>query len=841
MRYDLILLKMPTGINVKREWIMKKTFKFLSLICIILIASTFLFTACKKDDPVDDNKTVDTPPSVQPHIHTEVVDDAVEPTCNKTGLTEGKHCSECGEVILAQTVVPLKEHTYKDNVCNWCCAIDLDSTEDAYVICDSNGTPNENGEYILFGEYPQSIKQKNVTITKTVDSRGYFLGSDGSYYAAVTATPYGEDYKFTSGAAIKNGEVYYFKVEPIRWRILSLDGKIAFILCDSILSNMSYQTDFYGNNPYYTGANDAPNGTVANNYEYSAIRKWLNETFYETAFADFQKEIIVETQVDNSAKSTNPYGNEKCWNDGENGYICSDTLDNIFLLSEEDVTNPKYGFLTVYEECDKARIVLTSDYSRAIGTFMNTEKTYYGNSYWWLRSPNCDYSMSRVVNLDGNAHHNFNVNVDYVGVIPAMYIDLTIKTYSHTPLEAVEENHKDPTCTNTGSYDVVVYCSALGCQKELSRETQTISALGHNVTKVTVVPPTCTAKGYTKHECTRCSYYEKDEESYVDALGHDLTKVTVIPPTCTTQGYTKHACTRCSYYEKDEESYVDALGHDYSKGTCTRCALQVYVVCDKYGVENAEGDYILFGEYPQSIKKGNVTVSGAANSNGYYRGSDGCYYAKVVATPHSKTYTFSTEEAVVDGSEYYFKVEPIRWRILTASNGTALILCDSIIANQRYDDSSNNYEQSEVRQWLNETFYNTAFTELQREMIVATWVDNSAASTGNITNGNASNYTEDNLFLLSYAEVMNSEYGFSYAEGEFCEELKMLTSDYSRATGVYMNTDSEYYGNGYWMLRSPYYRNGKDICGVGSYGFVYYIDDADSNRYGVVPALWIKF
>ena len=47
---------------------------------------------------------------VTTHVHTVVTDKAVPATCTESGLTEGKHCSVCNEVIVKQQVVPALGH-----------------------------------------------------------------------------------------------------------------------------------------------------------------------------------------------------------------------------------------------------------------------------------------------------------------------------------------------------------------------------------------------------------------------------------------------------------------------------------------------------------------------------------------------------------------------------------------------------------------------------------------------------------------------------------------------------------------------------------------------------------
>lgn len=54
------------------------------------------------------------------HIHEVVIDEAVAATCTRDGVTEGSHCSKCGEVLEEQTVIPAMGHQYAGGTCERC-------------------------------------------------------------------------------------------------------------------------------------------------------------------------------------------------------------------------------------------------------------------------------------------------------------------------------------------------------------------------------------------------------------------------------------------------------------------------------------------------------------------------------------------------------------------------------------------------------------------------------------------------------------------------------------------------------------------------------------------------
>lgn len=76
-----------------------------------------LFRSCSECDEKETTKVTKT------GLHIEATAPAVDPTCNKTGLTEGKYCIVCKEIFVAQSEIAFTDHTYSnayDSTCNIC-------------------------------------------------------------------------------------------------------------------------------------------------------------------------------------------------------------------------------------------------------------------------------------------------------------------------------------------------------------------------------------------------------------------------------------------------------------------------------------------------------------------------------------------------------------------------------------------------------------------------------------------------------------------------------------------------------------------------------------------------
>jgi len=250
--------------------------------------------------------------------------------------------------------------------------------------------------------YYISTSQSDYMYYKDVD-----IDNNGTYdYRGVYFTQY-RPYYYSSRSSIDNtyqddngystNTIYWFSYDPIAWDILIESNGKALIIANLVLDSQ----DYYPNESRASFSHNGGTG-YANNYELSAIRKFLNDNFYNTAFNELQKAFIETTTVDNSAASTGY---------SSNSYACNNTNDKMFLLSSKEVTTTS----------TTARQAEGSDYAKCQGLQFNSSN---GNSYWWLRSPSSYNSYyAYIVNSDGNISGSVVYNAN-IGVRPACWIIL---------------------------------------------------------------------------------------------------------------------------------------------------------------------------------------------------------------------------------------------------------------------------------------------------------------------------------------------------------------------------------------------------------------------------------
>ncbi|MCI7565654.1 MAG: InlB B-repeat-containing protein [Treponema sp.] len=316
----------------------------------------------------------------------------------------------------------------------------------------NNGTKTIDGtayQLVKFGDFPQTIAASEINYSSSEVYNGWYLGSDGYFYEKCRENAYAADYTYSDGTTCAqwsaNSEKY-FKVEPIEWRVLTSDynstGKKLILAENLLTANVSYY-----NYASYPSTRSIDGSTIQpNNYKYSQIRAYLNgltyyddsntvkdsyenNGFLQKAFTKSAQKLIFDTEVDNSARSTNPDANSTLWNSGTNDNACDNTTDQIFLLSEQEVTTSNYGFAAcdVYigdpnGTTESSRVRYATDYARANYTFQDTSNGNAGS--WWTRSPFYSPSSNALrIGPDGNANNNNNNNdiiYNFRGICPAL-------------------------------------------------------------------------------------------------------------------------------------------------------------------------------------------------------------------------------------------------------------------------------------------------------------------------------------------------------------------------------------------------------------------------------------
>lgn len=315
---------------------------------------------------------------------------------------------------------------------------------------------------VWFGSYPQSeVTEKDGAIYNTLkNATGWdsnnditignikyrrLKGEDATYHSS-SSSYYNWNYNYTT--------YHYFKYEPIKWRVLSVDGNDALLLADVALDDQRYNLN-----------------CKSVTWETSSIRSWLNgygasanepqtdysyKNFLNVAFSPEEKNAIKTTNVvnDNNISYGTTGGNT--------------TSDKVFLLSESEVyhtdTAAKYGFTKAYSIIhDEAKRSRCSTYAHAMGTCRyNTtsasDKKYNGNIWWWLRSPGYFSHYAAVVGsygwMDGAGD---NVDDDSGGVRPALHLNLSspnLYSYAGTVSSADMAEKTYIESYHTGAYNV---------------------------------------------------------------------------------------------------------------------------------------------------------------------------------------------------------------------------------------------------------------------------------------------------------------------------------------------------------------------------------------------------
>ena len=248
-----------------------------------------------------------------------------------------------------------------------------------------------------------------------------------------------------------------------------------------------------------------------------------------------------------------------------------------------------------------------------------------------------------------------------------------------------------------------------------------------------------------------------------------------------------------------------------------------------------EGNNIYFGTYPQvlvsdsaKISELNANTSSWTSYNYYVDGSkvDYMYYKDIDTNNDGKNdyrgvyFTsyrpYLTSDVSAAGASYqdengfeiseiyWFEYKPIKWDILREDSEDILVVADLLLDAQEYyhevqnglfdhndgNGYANNYALSDIRKWLNDSFYNLAFNQNEVTNIKTRSVYN-----GTTPSKYSCDNTNDNVFLLSKDEAK------TYINTD--EARRAIGSDYAKIQGLKVNTSIVNTGFSEWGTRTP--------------------------------------
>lgn len=249
-------------------------------------------------------------------------------------------------------------------------------------------------------------------------------------------------------------------------------------------------------------------------------------------------------------------------------------------------------------------------------------------------------------------------------------------------------------------------------------------------------------KDTDSYKCFIDTYLEVEEITFLNLTGNDA-KADI-------KADVKKLSLKC---EGEPDNHVWEMNQSADGSidiACTSCHK------NQYGLQiDTTNNTVKYGAYPQTVVTNASTIealdamrSPFLNEWYYY---NGCFYAKQTAKPKGTNATFNNGEIIESNKTYWFKCEPITWRIINTNDNGYYLLSSLVLETHRYDENTYIYKDSEIRSWLNNEFYNSAFA-LHNSYVRITDVDNSELQNSTNDSSLACENTHDRVFLPSYQE-----------------------------------------------------------------------------------------